>query len=193
MSQSQQSNLPSSLYDGEIDNLTYLTHSHPLATPSETQHTFDILDTSFLRPAIPLTIPSILERVGPDRRKAYILYNEMSHNEYVEWWLQTDYGTKSKINWDSNHLSDIWKHFDQVAHSVDSAPKVMCKRCCQILEHPYSKKKDGKGRDTGHGLSTIIRHLKTASCLRSDGRQKGEISKFLQKKVCFKIITLSRY
>jgi GT2 family glycosyltransferase len=84
MSQSQQSDLPSSLYDGEIDNLTYLTHSHPLATPSETQHTFDTLDTSFLRPAIPLTIPSILERVGPDQRKAYILYNKMSHNKYVE-------------------------------------------------------------------------------------------------------------
>jgi hypothetical protein len=134
-----------------------------------------VFDASFLRPAVPPTVPSILERVGPDRRKAYTLYNEMAHNEFVEWWLQTDYGTRSKINWDSNHLSDIWRHFDQVAHNVDGAPKVMCKRCGQILEHPYSKNKDRKGRDTGHGLSTMTRHLKTASCLRSDSRRKGEI------------------
>lgn len=186
MSQSQQSDFASSLYDAEIDNLTFLTSSNHAATPSGSQHPFDALDpsaSSFIRPAIPLTIPSSLERVGPDRRKAYVLYNEMTHSEWVDWWLQTDYGSKSKIHWDSNHLSDIWKQYDQVASSIDGAPKVMCKRCSQILEHPYSTKKDIKGKEGRHGLSTMTRHLKTAACQRFENRQKDEIIKFLQKRV----------
>lgn len=191
MSQSQQSDFLSSLYDGDIgdaDNLTYLTPSNQPATPSGSQHTLDTFDSSFLRPAIPLAIPSALERVGPDRRKAYVLYTEMSHTEWVDWWLQTEYGSRSKIAWDSNHLSDVWKNYDQVAHSIDGAPKVMCKRCSQVLEHPYSKRKDGKeGR---HGTTTMTRHLKTAACLRFENRQKNELTRFLQKKVCDSFILL---
>jgi hypothetical protein len=97
MSQSQQSDFASSLYDGDIDNISYLAPSNYLATPSSSQHTIDPFDTDFLRPTIPPILPSSLQRVGPDRRKAFILYDKMTHNEWVEWWLQTDFGRKSKI------------------------------------------------------------------------------------------------
>lgn len=46
------------------------------------------------------------ERVGPDLRRPY-LYNSMKHSEWVHKWLQTDFGSKSKISWDSNRLSDV--------------------------------------------------------------------------------------
>lgn len=185
MSQSQHSDFTSSLYDVEFDNSAYLTSSNYPATPIESQQIIDILEPSFLRPAIPSSTLSIFERVGPDRRKLYFLYDEMTHNDWVEWWLQTDYGSKSKISWDSNHLSDIWKHYVQVAHSVDGTAKVMCKRCSANLEHPYTIKKDTNGKDGRHGTTTMTRHIKTTSCQKATGarQQKGEIKKFLQATV----------
>lgn len=113
MSESQQSDFASSLYDGDIDPLTYLAPSNQPVTPalSSSQQTFDAFDSEFLRPVIPLMVPSSLTRVGPDRRKAFVLYDEMTHSDWVDWWLQTDYGRKSKIHWDSSHQSDIWNHF----------------------------------------------------------------------------------
>jgi hypothetical protein len=107
MSQGQHSEFASSLYDVEFDNSAYLTPTNYPTTPSGSHQTFDALENSFLRPSVPLIAPSTLERVGPDRRRLYLLYNEMSHSDWVEWWLQTDYGSKSKISWDSNHLSDV--------------------------------------------------------------------------------------
>lgn len=109
----------------------------------------------------------------------------MNHSEWVDWWLQTDFGSKTKISWDSNHLSDVWKQFAQVAHSADGAPKVMCKRCSAILEHPYTIKKDANGRDGRHGLTTMTRHIKTSACKKAAGthQQRGGLNKFLQATV----------
>jgi hypothetical protein len=91
MSQSQQSNLTSSIYDGDIGNLGYLTPSNRLGTPDlpTSQQTFDLesISPEFLRPVIPLIPPTSLIRVGPDRRKAYVLYDEMTYTEWVDWWL----------------------------------------------------------------------------------------------------------
>jgi hypothetical protein len=105
----------------------------------------------------------------------------MSHNDWVEWWLQTDYRSKSKIGWDSNHLSSVWKHYVQVAYSIDGTAKVMCKHYSTILKHPYTIKKDIYGKEGRHGTTTMIRHLKTSTCQKASGlnKQKGEISKFL--------------
>ena len=88
MSQSQQSNLTSSIYDGDIGNLSYLTPLNRLGTPdpSISQQTFDLnsIDPEFLRLVIPLAPPTSLIRVGPDRRKAYVLYDEMTYTEWVD-------------------------------------------------------------------------------------------------------------
>jgi hypothetical protein len=108
----------------------------------------------------------------------------MSHQEWVEWWLQTDYGSKGKVAWDSNHLSNVWNHFVQVAYSNEGSPKVMCKYCSAILEHPYAARKDANGKDARHG-KTMTRHLGTSACKRavSAGQQRGRIDKFLQSTV----------
>ncbi|KAJ5982186.1 hypothetical protein N7451_012286 [Penicillium sp. IBT 35674x] len=180
MSQSQHSDFTSSIYDGEIDNLSYLTTSNPLATPSGSQYALDTSDRDFLRPTRPV-VPYSFTRVGPDQRKAFVLYERMAHNDWVEWWLHTDYGRKSKIKWDSTRHAEIWGLFDQVAHNLDGAPKVMCQRCGAILEHPYTANpKSKEGRVQYHGTSTMQKHIKTASCIRAGQRKENEITKFLK-------------
>jgi hypothetical protein len=189
MSQSQHSDFASSFYDGEIDNLSCLTPSNHLATLSTSQYALDISDQDFLRPNIPLAVPSFFTRVGPDRRKAFLLYDRMAHNNWVDWWLQTDFGRKSKINWDSTRHAEIWVHYHQVAHSVDGAPKVMCQCCGAILEHPYTVNPKTKGKIQYHGTSTMQKHLKTAGCIKSERGKRAEITEFLKNSVCSYILT----
>ncbi|OQD78035.1 hypothetical protein PENANT_c095G04240 [Penicillium antarcticum] len=45
------------------------------------------------------------------------------HPEWVDWWLETDYGKTSKIRWDAAHQSEHWKQFDQVADATTGQPK----------------------------------------------------------------------
>lgn len=181
MSQSQHSDFLSSIYDGDIGNLSYHTPSNHPATPSGSQATLPDFHHDFLRPDHPLPLPPSLTRVGPDRRKAFFLYDMAEHTEWVEWWLQTDYGRKSKIHWDTARQSTLWSNFHQVAQSTDGAPKVMCKRCEKILEHPHSV---GPGQAGYHGTSTMAKHLKSASCQRSVGRKNMDITGFLKNGVC---------
>lgn len=93
----------------------------------------------------------------------------MVHNDWVNWWLETDSGKKSNIKWSSSHLLPVWVNFHQVANSLDGAPKVMCKRCGGIREHPYTEikgKKKGeptvesvtpKTKKNIHGLGTMTK------------------------------------
>lgn len=180
MSQSQLSDFASSLYGGDLDDLSYISTGQ--VTPSASQHT---IDSNFRRPDDPLLIPPLLKRVGPDRRKGFILYDTMSHNDFVDWWLETDYGRKSKLKWDSNRHTEIWNSYHQVAQGIDGAPKVMCKRCGKILEHPYTLSPNSIGKAQYHGTSTIQKHRKTAGCLRSEKGKKAEITNFLQREVYF--------
>lgn len=185
MSQSQNSDVfPSSLYD-DTDSIPYLPLDPPQPfTPelSGSQQTFDPFNQDFLRPQAPPTIPPSLTRLGPDRRKAYVLYDGTMHTEWVDWWLETDYGKTSKLRWDANYHSEIWKQFHQVALGSDGMPKVMCKRCGQILEHPSSPLR--AGGTTRYGTSTLLRHRKTLICVRAlNGAPKLGITKFLQDTV----------
>jgi hypothetical protein len=45
---------------------------------------------------------------------------------------------KEQDFWDSAHHTPIWEKYDQVASAQDGTPKIMCRRCTKILEHPYS-------------------------------------------------------
>ena len=181
MSQSQQSDILSSFYDGEADNLGYLTSFNEPTTLSSSQPTLDTFGSEFIRPSIPPPIPPSFTRVGPTRRKTFVLYDIMAHTEWVDWWLQTDYGQKRKMQWDAEHSAKIWKDFEQVAQITDGSPKVMCKRCYKILEHPQTPLQSGKGL---HGTSTMIKHLKTGACKRIATEGKTEITQFMKSAVC---------
>jgi hypothetical protein len=137
----------------------------------------------------PLQYPPSLTQVGPNRKKAFLLYDTMVHSDFVEWWLQTDYGSRpqaDKFGWDTHGRNDsIWSHFHQVAHSTDGAPKVMCKRCDRVLEHPYSLRLVGNGRPTYQGTSTMAKHLRTNACLQATAGKKTDISQFFKNRVCY--------
>ena len=80
-SQSQQSNFILSLYNGEVEQLTYLVLSNPFKTPSDSQAIYNMFNPDFLQLNIPTLVPPSLTRVGPDRRKIFILYNNMVHTK----------------------------------------------------------------------------------------------------------------
>lgn len=160
MSRSQQFKVessPSSLFKSEPDD-------SPLATPSASERAFNSLFNS-VPPSIAPDPPDILQRIGPGKRGGqYLLYEAINQSEWVKWWSETDYGLNNhKVAWDSPHgaTSETWKHFHQIAHMDSGRPKVMCKRCDVILEHPYATKKHGTTHaNTGvnyHGTSTIKR------------------------------------
>lgn len=196
MSQSQQSIFSSSIYEGDIDSLAYVTSDTSQSfTPdlSVSQQTLDSFDPDFLRPPLPPTIPSSLTRVGPGRNKAYVLYDEMLHSDWVSWWLETGFGKKGNILWDSNHQSSTWNEFHQVAHSSDGAAKVMCKRCGQILEHPNFIRETKDGKKQRQGTSTMKNHLNTLACKRAAQGQNTGITKFLRKGVGFPLPYLLRF
>lgn len=113
----------------------------------------------------------------------------MNHSDWVDWWLQTEYGSQSKIDWDSQHgRAKIWKEFEQVAHSIHGTAKVMCKNCPAILEHAHATKKgdNSSKKDGRHGTTTMIRHVNTSTCQRaaSAPRQKDGLKRFLRIAVC---------
>jgi hypothetical protein len=185
-SQSQYSDFVPSLYDGNTETLGYLTPLQNTTTSSGSQNQY-LIDTfepcsepDFLRLVDPPLIPDSLLRVGPNRRKEYLLYDNMAHDDWVQWWIETDFGRKSKVVWDLNRSSDLWQEYNQVASIKDGMPKVMCKRCGTILEHPMNSLPT-KGYQ---GTSTIKKHLGTANCIRA-GQGKGGlgISQFLKTKV----------
>jgi hypothetical protein len=163
----------SSSYDVDLpDNLQPLLSDDLTPDLSISQRNFPCIassvgDSDFIRLELPSPpVPSSLESVRPDRITIYVVYSKIMSDDYVQWWLQTDFGRKKRMRWDSRHSSDVWDHFDQVARASDGAPKVMCKHCKAILDHP----------GLGNGTSTMKKH--TTSCSRKPKSQN--IRQFMQ-------------
>ena len=117
-----------------------------------------------------------LTRIAPDGRE-WVLYDTAQENDFLSWWLQTDYGQqlstngRSKVRWSAgSRSSEVWKHFDQVAELRSGRPKVICRSCLASLNHPHHK---------FHGTSAMGKHLKSKICRRS------------KRKVSFSAVTLS--
>lgn len=174
---SQQSDIySSSLYEGDptatltpLPTLTetlsssYIDSDGPIPFTSEphiSQQSFTSApDSNFVQS---LSIPSNLTRIRPNRLTEFVLYTSMDKEVFVNWWLQTTYGKRPEaktFNWDrTGHLSDVWKHFDQIASATDGLPKVKCQRCGKILAHPGH---------TNAGTNSMGRHLKGEKCRRA--------------------------
>jgi len=137
---------------------------------------------------MPLPIPSWLQRIGPFRSKAYILYDEMGDTEVLGWGIGTCSGNNRSIKWDSAHLSQARGGFPQVVHSSDGAPKIICKRCGQILQHPQSVR-NGKG--VRQGTATTGKHLQLPRCIDSskDRSQKSDIRQISVLALFYKVNT----
>lgn len=126
-----------------------------------------------------LSIPSNLTRIRPNRLTEFVLYTTMDKEVFVNWWLQTTNGKRPEaktFNWDrTGHLSDVWKHFDQIASITDGLPKVKCQRCGKILDHPGHTKA---------GTNSMGRHLKGEKCRRAaQHTQQSSIRQLIQEEV----------
>jgi hypothetical protein len=164
------SNIPSSsIYEGDTSDpfhFCFPDESHlSIPEPSGSQ-TASVTGLDLPRPQLkqpPPPIPDILQRVGPDRYKAYVLYphDAMPRDAFVTWWLKTDYGMEKRINWDTNHQSECWKQFEQVADAKTGKPAVMCKQCVAVLEHPATCR---------HGTSSMNKHIKGVNCRKATKR-----------------------
>lgn len=129
-----------------MDSPSFLPPDGPF-NPSYGQNTLNPSpSTSFTQPVLRLAIPETLERVGPAKKKIYILWTEMANDEFVAWWLKTEYGSETKRNiFKGKHHAESWDYFHQIAAIQDGSPKVMCKKC----DHPA---------DRHRGTSTMNRH-----------------------------------
>jgi hypothetical protein len=136
------------------------------------QTTISVIESEFTQPAL---LDISLKRVGPDRRKQFVLYDAMNNTskaKFIEWWQTTVHGsdteTQQRLRWDAKHISDIWENFDQVAHHVTGVPMVMCRICGVTLPHPNTKQS---------GTNTMKRHITSGRC------QKGGKSKSTQQSI----------
>lgn len=125
--------------------------------------------------------PASLRRVGPDRKKSYILYEDMTKEDFIIWWLQTQYMSmedQKKIRWEGKRSSDVWQHFVQVAHHISGEPKVMCQRCGNILPHPHEHL---------NGTNSMKRHYASEKCLKAakDASKQRNIQQSFQSAVWF--------
>lgn len=176
MSQSQQSQFSDSFYEPDFlhsDNTQHILDSQ--------QTTLSTSDSDFIFPPPRPRLPETLTRVGPSFRKNWILYSDMSKDDFVRWWLQTDFGSKKElqdtIHWDGKRSSSYWDQFDQVADEKTGQPKVMCKHCFNVLVHPGYRRA---------GLSPMKAHLKGAACQRMVPKQQKGIDQLIQDSVSIK-------
>ncbi|CAP94930.1 hypothetical protein N7489_004599 [Penicillium chrysogenum] len=162
---------PSSLYEGDtIDGLSFPNDQFHNPDLSGSQQTSDsVSNPGFLTPIPPPSVPPSLERVGPGRSIEFVLYSDMSKDEFVAWWLETEFGRKKRLHWSGNRTAACWQHFDQVANAKTGKPGAKCRQCHKVLDHPAN------GR---YGTTALHRHLAGPTCRKST-RQKTNIKGLL--------------
>lgn len=100
----------------------------------------------------------------------------MSKDDFVDWWLNTEFGKKKRLNWNGNRKATCWDRFDQVADAKTGKPGAMCRQCQKVLDHPAN------GR---YGTTALHRHLAGPTCRKSTS-QKTNIKGLLANAVCSK-------
>lgn len=136
--------------------------------PSDLESSQQTIESTPASELLPPMISSSLERFGND----WIVYSEMSKEDFIFWWLQTIHGNelreRNKSFWDrSRSHSEAWNSFKQVAHTVTGDPKIVCQKCGQLLDHPSRKL---------NGTTPMARHLRGEKCQRLSNRVVGNSS-----------------
>src|ERR1700735_1225283 len=94
------------------------------------------------------------------------------HNEQPRKWFLPMWNTKRRRMIDS-----AWSHFYEAADVHHGVPKLICKYCRTVQNHPDVKKE---------GTSNMSRHLQSTNCNKS-GKRSAEAQNTLErhfKKVC---------
>ncbi|KAJ5413633.1 hypothetical protein N7509_000260 [Penicillium cosmopolitanum] len=132
-------------------------------------------DISFIR-SQSISPPKIFEHVGPLRKKSFVLWTEMVNDEFVAWWLKTEFGSRINRNLFEDkrgaQTAECWKHFHQVAAISDGEPRVMCKTCDHTLTNPA---------DGHRGTSSMNKHYQGSVKCRKKTPHSKDIRKLIQK------------
>lgn len=99
----------------------------------------------------------------------YIKSTLSTKDQFGVWWWQTTIGqsvkTKSSTKikdplWAKKAVpgkqADTWEEFIQLASTVEGLPRIACKRCNKILDHPTAL--------SNSSTSNMKKHLKTSEC-----------------------------
>jgi hypothetical protein len=97
-----------------------------LPSESQTIHSDLILDLDQLAP-----IPPTLSTLTTADRITWVVFSLMAKSEFLDWWLTTQYGMKDGLEktgvWGrKKQNSELWSHFDEVAHSQTRKPYLLC-------------------------------------------------------------------
>lgn len=96
----------SSSYDLDLplpNNLQLLLSDDLTPDLSVSQRTFpyvasSVVDSDSIQPGFSSPpVPSSLETVRPDRINLYVVYSKAMTIEFVQWWLQTDFGRRKRL------------------------------------------------------------------------------------------------
>jgi len=114
-------------------------------------------------------------------RHRCIVYEKSQLPAFTEWWTKADYALQSQqanskqFKWGSDHRkADSWKHFEEAATFPGGSPKVRCKKCGLLLEHPYR---------SNQGTNSMKRHF--TICTGSSLLGRRSIKQMLQKQQVF--------
>lgn len=136
MSQPSDVYASTSFEGGQLDALQYLV---PDDTPSQrdsqgylfSDSQFDLvpdlpdtpINRSRVEPSPPA--PNTLPRIKPDRITEFIVCTPEISAEFVEWWLQTGFGLKKRINWDmrlqSSRADCSWRRDHALFRRIECA------------------------------------------------------------------------
>ncbi|KAK9847933.1 hypothetical protein MYU51_017407 [Penicillium brevicompactum] len=183
MSQSQISQFSdhysSSIFeDTPLENLPFLPSDSVQSFPPDALYgntSGSTPDISFIQSQSVLP-PKIFEHVEPLRKKSFVLWTEMVNDEFVTWWLKTEFGSRINRNLFEDkrgaRTAECWKHIHQVAAISDGEPRVMCKTCDHTLTHPA---------DGHRGTSSMNKHYQGSVKCRKKTPQSKDIRKLIQK------------
>jgi hypothetical protein len=126
-------------------------------------------------PSQPPEIPSALTLVHKNK---YILFEVTKKADFLEWHAKTIWSFKHqqrhseqaiRIAWGHRKQSKVWDFLFEVADKQDGTPKILCRRCDKILQHPAGKGKSGTNL-TRTGVTHLKNHLQSQQCIQASHR-----------------------
>ena len=128
---------------------------------------FDNAQSSILDGTLPSSVdlngpPSTLPRLATNY--AFIKWTLQHVDAFSTWWVTTQYARLVQSDPSSYHTppwnstkksSNVWTSFDQVAEAKTGQPKVACRTCDRVFNHPSVK---------NTGTSNMSKHLKQSKC-----------------------------
>jgi hypothetical protein len=141
-------------------------YEFPTETPTSAQP---------IPPSQPIEIPSTLTLVHNNK---YILFETTKKAEFLEWHTKTIWYYKqeqrpskqvTRIAWGHRKQSKIWDQLCEVADKKDGTPKILCRRCDKILQHPAGKGKSSTN-SSRTGTSHLKNHLQSDHCMQASRR-----------------------